>query len=51
VEKQVYRGGHPFQARPQTIRLLKERRRGRRALVAVKFEDGRLLRSQPWPPG
>jgi len=35
----VYRGGHPFQARPETIRILKERRRGRRALVAVEFED------------
>lgn len=36
---EVYRGGHPFQARPETIRFLKERRRGRQALVAVEFED------------
>src|SRR5262250_1938374 len=35
----VYRGGHPFQARPETIRFLKERRHGRQALVAVEFED------------
>ena len=39
VRSVVYRGGHPFQARPETIRFLKERRRGRQALVAVEFED------------
>jgi hypothetical protein len=33
------RPGHPYQARPETIRLLKERRRGRRAALAVEFED------------
>ena len=33
------RGGHPYQARPETIRVLKERRRGSRAALAVDFED------------
>jgi hypothetical protein len=33
-----YRGGHPYQARPETIRFLKERVEGDRALLAVEFE-------------
>jgi hypothetical protein len=35
----TYRGGHPYQARAETIRVLKERRRGRRAALALDFED------------
>src|SRR5438309_2263802 len=35
----IYRGGHPFQARPNTIRFLKELVEGSRAMVAVEFED------------
>ena len=35
----IYRGGHPCQARPDTIRFLKERVEGNRAMVAVEFED------------
>jgi hypothetical protein len=33
-----YRGGHPYQARPGTIRFLKERVEGDRAILAVEFE-------------
>src|ERR1700730_8295924 len=35
----IYRSGHPYQARPETVRVLKERRRGGRAALAVEFED------------
>jgi hypothetical protein len=35
----IYRGGHPFQARPETIRVLKERVEGARAMLAIEFED------------
>lgn len=41
----VYRGGHPFQARPDSIRFLKERVEGDRAMVAVEFED---TEARPW---
>jgi len=41
----IYRGGHPFQARPDTIRILKERVEGSRAMVAVEFED---TEARPW---
>src|SRR5215813_5663135 len=41
----IYRGGHPFQARFNTIRFLKERMDGNRAMVAVEFEDAA---AQPW---
>ena len=34
----VYSGGHPYQARPETIRFLKERIEGDRAMLAVEFE-------------
>lgn len=35
----VYRGGHAFQARPETIRFVRERQRGRLGLAAVEFDD------------
>ena len=41
----IYRGGHPFQARPDTIRFLKERAEGNRAMAAVAFED---TEARPW---
>jgi len=41
----IYRGGHPFQARVETIRFLKERVEGNRAMAAVEFED---TDAQPW---
>ncbi len=41
----MYRGGHPFQARPETIRFLRETVQGERALLAVEFED---TEGQPW---
>lgn len=41
----VYRGGHPFQARPDSIRFLKERVEGDRAMLAVEFED---TEGRPW---
>ena len=34
----IYRGGHPYQARPETIRFLKERVEADRAMLAVEFE-------------
>ncbi len=41
----IYKGGHPFEARPETIRLLKETVQGERALLAVEFKD---TEGQPW---
>ena len=41
----IYRCGHPYQARPETIRFLKERVEGNRAMVAVEFED---TEARPW---
>jgi len=41
----IYRGGNPFQARPETIRFLKERVEGGRAMLAVEFED---TEAHPW---
>src|SRR5262249_3033132 len=41
----IYRGGHPFQARPDTSRFLKERVDGGRAIAAVEFED---TEARPW---
>lgn len=41
----ICRGGHPFQARSDTIRFLKERVEGNRAMAAVEFED---TEAQPW---
>jgi hypothetical protein len=41
----IHRGGHPYQARPDTIRILKERVEGNRAMVAVEFED---TEARPW---
>lgn len=35
----VYRGGHPYQARPSTIQVVKERIEGPHALLAFEFED------------
>ena len=41
----TYRGGHPFQARVDTIRFMKERVEGNRAMAAVEFED---TEAEPW---
>lgn len=41
----AYRGGHAFQARRETIRFLKERVEGGRAMLAVEFED---TEGRPW---
>ena len=41
----VYKGGHPFQARPETIRFLKETLQDELALLAVAFED---TEGRPW---
>ncbi|MBJ7601191.1 hypothetical protein [Candidatus Nephthysia bennettiae] len=41
----VYRGGHAYQARAETIRVMKERHRGRRALLALEFDD---TEGRPW---
>lgn len=35
----MYRGGHPYQARPSTIQVVKERIQGSYAMVALEFED------------
>jgi hypothetical protein len=39
----IYRGGHPYQARPD--RFLKERAEEARAMLAVEFED---TEARPW---
>ncbi len=41
----TYQGGHPFQARPETIRFLKETVQGELALLAVEFKD---TEGRPW---
>jgi hypothetical protein len=41
----IYKGGHPYQARPETIRFLKERVEGDRAILAVEFEG---VDNTPW---
>jgi hypothetical protein len=41
----MHEGGHAFQARPETIRFLRETVQGELALLAVEFED---TEGRPW---